>query len=141
MGMPVLVHLHVRLIVYLPGRLSRKSGRNLLLASLAVARSALALPAVAILGFLAIAIIVRIDLALKAIVIVARLAIANIALLALAIALLALALQALQALVLLALLALARLVLYLHIDPATDIGWLCLFFLLLLFFSCLRAYS
>ena len=121
--MPVLVHLHVLLIVYLPGRLSRKSGRNLILAALAVARWVLALPAVALLGFVDMAIIVRMDLALKAIVIVALLVIASIALLALAIiALLAFAIQALQALVLLALLALARLVLYLHIDPVTDVG-------------------
>ena len=110
-------------ILYLTGQLSRKSGRNLLLASLAVARWVLAPPAAAILVFVAMAIIVRMDLALKAIVIVARLVIASIDLLALAIiALLALALQALQALVLLATLALARLVLYIHIDPVTDIG-------------------
>ena len=110
-GAPVLVHL--------PGRLSRKSDRNLLLASLGIARPVL--------------------LALLALAVVALLAIANLALLArflfalLALAMIALLALALQAFALLALMALAPLLL-----PRLALGRApgSLFP-----FSCLRKYS
>ena len=110
-GAPVLVHL--------PGRLSRKSGRNPLLASLGIARPVLlALLALAVVALLAIA-----NLALLARFLLALLALAIIALLALA----------LQAFALLALMALAPLLLP-RLAPGRAPGFL-------LPSSCLRKYS